>query len=80
MRISVVVKISVCWRFSAAVTRSSPVTHGNNQLNPAPSKIARYVVIGLLPVVTSTTRPPTKNASSAVSTGASNPPAFCATS
>ena len=40
-RMSVVVWISVCWRLNAAVTRSVPVTHGNNQLSPEPSKIAR---------------------------------------
>ena len=49
VRISVVVQIKVCCMLSAAVTRSSPVTHGKNQLKPAPSKMARYVVSGLLP-------------------------------
>ena len=41
VRISVVVRISVCCRLLAAFARSRPVTHGKNQLNPAPSKIAR---------------------------------------
>jgi hypothetical protein len=40
VRISGVVRISVCWRFSAAVARSSPVTHGNSHWRPVPSKIA----------------------------------------
>ena len=39
-RISGVVRISVCCRFSAAVSRSAPVTHGNTHWNPVPSKIA----------------------------------------
>ena len=40
MRISGVVRISVCCRLSAAVVRSSPVTHGNSHCNPVPLKIA----------------------------------------
>ena len=40
VRISGVVMISVCWRFSAAVVRSSPVTQGNSHCRPVPSKIA----------------------------------------
>ena len=36
-----VVRSSVCWRFAAAKERSAPVTHGNNQFSPLPSKIAR---------------------------------------
>ena len=40
VRISGVVMISVCCRFSAASVRSSPVTHGNSQLRPEPSKTA----------------------------------------
>ena len=39
-RISGVVRISVCCRFSAAIVRSSPVIHGNSQFRPEPSKIA----------------------------------------
>ncbi len=40
VRISGVVMISVCWRLSAAVVRSSPVVHGKNQFRPVPLKIA----------------------------------------
>ena len=40
VRISGVVRISVCCRFSAAVARSSPVTQGKNQFSPVPLKIA----------------------------------------
>ena len=40
VRISGVVMISVCCRFSAAVVRSSPDTHGKSQLSPVPLKIA----------------------------------------
>ncbi len=40
VRISGVVMISVCWRLIAAFARSSPVTHGKNQLSPVPLKIA----------------------------------------
>jgi hypothetical protein len=40
VRISVVVRMSVCWRLSAARSRSAPVTHGKSQLRPVPSKIA----------------------------------------
>jgi hypothetical protein len=40
VRISGVVRISVCWRFSAASVRSSAEIHGNSQLRPEPSKIA----------------------------------------
>ena len=36
VRISGVVRISVCCRFSAASVRSSPVTHGNSQFSPEP--------------------------------------------
>jgi hypothetical protein len=43
-RISVVVRISVCWRFRAALKRSppgsEPLTHGKNQFRPVPLKIA----------------------------------------
>ena len=40
VRISGVVRISVCCRFSAASVRSSEEIHGKNQLSPEPSKIA----------------------------------------
>ena len=40
VRISGVVVISVCWRLSAAVVRSSPVTQGKIQFSPVPLKIA----------------------------------------
>ena len=40
IRISGVVRISVCCRLSAAMVRSSPVTHGNSHCSPVPSKIA----------------------------------------
>ena len=40
VRISGVVRISVCCRFSAASERSSEEIHGKNQLRPDPSKIA----------------------------------------
>ena len=40
VRISGVVMISVCCRFSAASVRSSDEIHGKNQLRPEPSKIA----------------------------------------
>ena len=49
-----------------------------NHESPAPSKIARYVVTGFLPVVTSTTSPPTKNARTVVRSGARIPSARCA--
>ena len=39
-RISGVVAIRVCCRFSAAVVRSSPLVHGNSQFRPVPLKIA----------------------------------------
>ena len=76
-RISVVVRISVCWRLKAA---SEPVSQGiwKNQMRPEPSKIARYVLIGFFPVVMSTTTPPITNARSTVSSGATAPPARCA--
>ena len=76
VRISPVVIRSVCWKLAAAVTRSAPETQGNSQFRPEPSKIARYVVSGFLPVVTSTTSPPTTNARSAVRIGAMIPSAF----
>ena len=74
---NVVVWISVCWRLKAAIESKS---HGSwkNQLSPAPSKIAWYVLIGFLPVVTSTTSPPITNAINTVSSGATTPPARCA--
>ena len=40
VRISGVVMISVCCRFSAAIVRSSPAIHGKNQFSPVPLKIA----------------------------------------
>ena len=40
VRISGVVRISVCWRLSAATVRSSALIHGKNQFSPVPSKIA----------------------------------------
>ena len=40
VRISGVVVISVCWRLSAAVARSSAESHGKIQLSPVPLKIA----------------------------------------
>ena len=49
-----------------------------NQLSPAPSKIALYVSIGLLPVVARTTTPPIRKARTTVSSGTMIPPAFCA--
>jgi hypothetical protein len=52
-----------------------------NQLRPAPRKIARYVfsVSRMLPVVSRTTTPLTRNASTSVSSGATRPCAFCRT-
>jgi hypothetical protein len=49
-----------------------------NQFNPAPSKIALYVLIGLLPVVIRTTTPPIRKARKTVSSGTTIPPAFWA--
>ena len=72
-----VVRMRVVCRLNAAVTRSAPSTHGKNQLRPVPSKIARYVEIGFLPVVTKTTRPPIANASTVVMSAVTNPPARC---
>ncbi len=40
VRISGVVMISVCCRFSAATIRSSALIHGKNQFSPVPLKIA----------------------------------------
>ena len=40
VRISGVVMISVCWRLSAAIVRSSPVVHGNSHWSPVPFQIA----------------------------------------
>jgi hypothetical protein len=40
VRMSGVVMMSVCCRSSAALKRSSPWTHGKNQLRPVPAKIA----------------------------------------
>ncbi len=40
VRINGVVAISVCWRLSAAIVRSSELIHGKNQFRPVPSKIA----------------------------------------
>jgi hypothetical protein len=50
-----------------------------NQFSPAPRKIARYVlsVSAMLPVVSRTTTPLTRNASRSVRSGASSPSAFC---
>ena len=79
VRISVVVAIRVCCMLQRPLTRSSPVTHGKNQLKPGPVEDGAIGRQRVLPVVTRTTRPPTRNASTAVSTGASRPPAFCAT-
>jgi hypothetical protein len=39
-RMNGVVRISVCCRLSAAVARSSPLTHGKTHCRPVPSKIA----------------------------------------
>src|SRR5688500_11055606 len=66
---------SVCCRFRAASVRWGPSTHGKNQLRPVPLKIASYVLSGFFPVVAKTTRPPTKNAKSAVKIGTMTPPA-----
>ena len=74
VRISGVVMISVCCRFSAAVVRSSPVVHGNSQFRPVPSKIAAYVLSGSLPV-TKITSPPARKAMATVSSGTMTPPA-----
>ena len=41
VRISGVVRISVCCRLSAAIVRSSALVHGKSQFRPVPSKIAR---------------------------------------
>ena len=49
VRMSVVVRISVCCRLNAASCARAPLTHGNSQLRPAPLKIALYVASGLLP-------------------------------
>jgi hypothetical protein len=46
-----------------------------NQLRPVPLKIAWYVESGFFPVVARMTRPPTKNATTAVSRGVTMPPA-----
>jgi hypothetical protein len=35
-----VARIRVCWRFCAAMVRSSDEIHGNSQFRPVPSKIA----------------------------------------
>jgi hypothetical protein len=72
-RISVVVRMSVCWRFSAAAGRSALDVHGSSQLSPLPSKIALYVENGSCPV-TRITSPPARKARTAVSTGTITPP------
>ena len=41
VRMSGVTRSSVCCRFSAALHGSEHVFHGNSQLRPVPSKIAR---------------------------------------
>ena len=48
VRISGVVRSSVCWRLSAASDPRSlgPSTQGKNQFRPVPSKIALYAVTG----------------------------------
>ena len=40
VRISGVVMMSVCWRLSAAIVRSSPVVHGKSHWRPVPFQIA----------------------------------------
>jgi hypothetical protein len=67
------VMMSVCWRSSAALKRSSPWTQGKNQLRPVPEKIALYAAKGSCPVAT-TTRPPTKNARTAAASAVKKPP------
>ena len=58
--------------------RSSYDPTSRNQLKPAPSKIALYVLSGFFPVVTRTTRPPMKKAKIIVRSGTASPPAFWA--
>ena len=45
VRISGVMRMSVCWRSFAAASRVSPYP-GKNQLSPVPAKIALYAVRG----------------------------------
>src|SRR4051794_2088879 len=73
VRISGVVRISVCWRFSAAAGRSALLVHGSSQFSPVPSKIALYVLNGSWPV-RRMTRPPARNASTTVRSGTTTPP------
>jgi hypothetical protein len=75
VRISGVVMISVCWRFSAAAGRSALEVHGSSQFRPVPSKIALYVLSGLWPVARMT-RPPARKARRTVSSGTTTPPPY----
>ena len=79
VRSSGVIWMSVCCRLSAEVHGNEQVCHGRSQFSPEPLKISLYVPSGLLPVNTSTTRPPTRKARRAVRSGVTSPPARCVT-
>ena len=74
VRISVDVRISVCWRLNAASARSWPSTHGKNQFRPVPLKIPLKAVKGLWPVA-ATTSIAMRNAKIVVTSGMTMPPA-----
>ena len=74
VRISVAVRISVCWRLKAASTRSWPSTQGKSQFSPVPLKIPRNALSGLWPVAAITTIPIPK-AKTVVTSGITIPPA-----
>ncbi len=74
VRISVVVRISVCCRLNAASDRSWPSTHGKNQFSPVPLKMPLKVVNGLWPVA-ATTIIAIANAKKVVTSGITIPPA-----
>ena len=72
------VRSSVCWRLNAASVRASPITQGNSQFSPVPSKIPLNALNGLWPVAAMTIIA-TANANSVVTTGMTTPPARCMT-
>ena len=76
VRISPVVRISVCWRLKAASSLAVPMTHGKSQFSPVPSKIPLNALNGLWPV-TATTIIAIAKAKSVVTSGITIPPARC---
>ena len=74
---NVVVRSRVCVRLNVERSRMSVLPKwSQNQLMPAPSRIPWYASIGLAPDARMT-RPPMKNAKTAVRSGGMIPPAFC---